>query len=153
MCALLPAWTCLLFGLLPLEIQTRAQLSQNVQSTRHRPSKCFKHMALPTSDYAIALDDTVTLAENRFIWRVLRTKEPSPRWFEMEQEAWPSARGRSRGRRHAKSRRTHRQMMRAGCVLGTCQVQNLSHRLYQLIGRRGRHDSSPIDPRSPHSYG
>uniref|UniRef100_A0A3Q2YNY2 Adrenomedullin 2 n=1 Tax=Hippocampus comes TaxID=109280 RepID=A0A3Q2YNY2_HIPCM len=122
MCALLPAWTCLLFGLLPLEIQTRAQLSQNVQ-------------------------------KNRFIWRVLRTKEPSPRWFEMEQEAWPSARGRSRGRRHAKSRRTHRQMMRAGCVLGTCQVQNLSHRLYQLIGRRGRHDSSPIDPRSPHSYG
>ncbi|XP_035003373.1 protein ADM2a [Hippoglossus stenolepis] len=44
-------------------------------------------------------------------------------------------------------------MMRVGCVLGTCQVQNLSHRLYQLIGQSGREDSSPINPRSPHSYG
>ncbi|KAM9771735.1 protein ADM2a [Syngnathus typhle] len=47
----------------------------------------------------------------------------------------------------------HVQLMRVGCVLGTCQVQNLSHRLYQLIGQSGREDSSPINPRSPHSYG
>ncbi|XP_040886156.1 protein ADM2a [Toxotes jaculatrix] len=47
----------------------------------------------------------------------------------------------------------HAQLMRASCVLGTCQVQNLSHRLYQLIGQSGRDDSSPINPRSPHSYG
>lgn len=47
----------------------------------------------------------------------------------------------------------HAQLMRVGCVLGTCQVQNLSHRLYQLIGQSGREDSSPINPRSPHSYG
>ncbi|XP_077565973.1 protein ADM2a [Stigmatopora nigra] len=47
----------------------------------------------------------------------------------------------------------HAQLMRVGCVLGTCQVQNLSHRLYQLIGQSGRQDSSPINPRSPHSYG
>ncbi|XP_034019280.1 protein ADM2a [Thalassophryne amazonica] len=47
----------------------------------------------------------------------------------------------------------HAQLMRVGCVLGTCQVQNLSHRLYQLIGQNGREDSSPINPRSPHSYG
>lgn len=45
------------------------------------------------------------------------------------------------------------QLMRVGCVLGTCQVQNLSHRLYQLIGQSGREDSSPINPKSPHSYG
>uniref|UniRef100_A0A3P9NDH1 Adrenomedullin 2 n=1 Tax=Poecilia reticulata TaxID=8081 RepID=A0A3P9NDH1_POERE len=61
----------------------------------------------------------------------------------------------SRGRRHAKSggSRGHGHLMRVGCVLGTCQVQNLSHRLYQLIGQNGREDFSPINPRSPHSYG
>ncbi|KAF3704901.1 ADM2 Intermedin Adrenomedullin-2 [Channa argus] len=47
----------------------------------------------------------------------------------------------------------HPQVKRVGCLLGTCQVQNLSHRLYQLIGQSGREDSSPINPRSPHSYG
>ncbi|XP_062339308.1 protein ADM2a [Osmerus eperlanus] len=64
----------------------------------------------------------------------------------------------SRGRRHAHQgskggHHHHAQLMRVGCVLGTCQVQNLSHRLYQLIGQSGREDSSPINPRSPHSYG
>ncbi|XP_077401325.1 protein ADM2-like [Vanacampus margaritifer] len=66
----------------------------------------------------------------------------------------------ARARRHAHpgSRGTHHyphhaQLMRVGCVLGTCQVQNLSHRLYQLIGQSGREDSSPINPRSPYSYG
>ncbi len=65
-----------------------------------------------------------------------------------------------RARRHAHSGTRgghhyphHAQLMRVGCVLGTCQVQNLSHRLYQLIGQSGREDSSPINPRSPHSYG
>ncbi|KAI1882526.1 hypothetical protein AGOR_G00251660 [Albula goreensis] len=62
----------------------------------------------------------------------------------------------SRGRRHAHGGSRghhHAQLMRVGCVLGTCQVQNLSHRLYQLIGQSGREDSSPMNPRSPHSYG
>lgn len=64
-----------------------------------------------------------------------------------------------RARRHAHSgSRGHRyphhgQLMRVGCVLGTCQVQNLSHRLYQLIGQSGRENSSPMNPKSPHSYG
>ena len=63
-----------------------------------------------------------------------------------------------RTRRHAHLRGRHHhphnaQLMRVGCVLGTCQVQNLSHRLYQLIGQSGREDSSPINPKSPHSYG
>ncbi|KAL7882537.1 hypothetical protein SRHO_G00001950 [Serrasalmus rhombeus] len=62
-----------------------------------------------------------------------------------------------RSRRHAFIRGhhppRHGQLMRVGCVLGTCQVQNLSHRLYQLVGQTGREDSSPVNPRSPHSYG
>lgn len=65
-----------------------------------------------------------------------------------------------RSRRHAHhvARAQHHhhkppQLMRVGCVLGTCQVQNLSHRLYQLIGQSGRQDSAPMNPQSPHSYG
>uniref|UniRef100_A0A7M4E764 Adrenomedullin 2 n=1 Tax=Crocodylus porosus TaxID=8502 RepID=A0A7M4E764_CROPO len=60
--------------------------------------------------------------------------------------------GTGRGWRHA-ARFHHGQLMRVGCVLGTCQVQNLSHRLWQLMGQSGRQDSSPINPNSPHSYG
>uniref|UniRef100_A0A8C9LAL8 Adrenomedullin 2 n=1 Tax=Pavo cristatus TaxID=9049 RepID=A0A8C9LAL8_PAVCR len=58
-----------------------------------------------------------------------------------------------RGRRHTGVRLHHAQPLRVGCVLGTCQVQNLSHRLWQLMGRPGRQDSSPMNPNSPHSYG
>ncbi|XP_064297399.1 protein ADM2 isoform X1 [Phalacrocorax carbo] len=58
-----------------------------------------------------------------------------------------------RGRRHASGRLQHMQLLRVGCVLGTCQVQNLSHRLWQLMGQSGRQDSSPMNPNSPHSYG
>ncbi|XP_009473298.1 PREDICTED: ADM2, partial [Nipponia nippon] len=57
------------------------------------------------------------------------------------------------GRRHASGRLQHAQLLRVGCVLGTCQVQNLSHRLWQLMGQSGRQDSSPMNPNSPHSYG
>ncbi|XP_066038684.1 protein ADM2 [Chamaea fasciata] len=56
--------------------------------------------------------------------------------------------GPPRGRRHAGPH-----LVRVGCVLGTCQVQNLSHRLWQLRGPPGRRDSSPMNPNSPHSYG
>lgn len=59
----------------------------------------------------------------------------------------------ARGGHHNHHHPHHGQLMRVGCVLGTCQVQNLSHRLYQLIGQSGREDSSPINPRSPHSFG
>ncbi|XP_037110312.1 uncharacterized protein adm2b [Syngnathus acus] len=151
MCALLQAWTCLVFALLPLEIQTRALFNQNLQTARHRSSKHMtpSSMMPPTPDYAPALDDAIALAERRFVWPVFITKKPPSKWFEV----WPGAPGRSRGRRHTYARRARGQLMRAGCVLGTCQVQNLSHRLYQLIGRSGREDSSPINPRSPHSYG
>ncbi|XP_061493883.1 protein ADM2 [Rhineura floridana] len=58
-----------------------------------------------------------------------------------------------RQKRHAAARLHHAQLMRVGCALGTCQVQNLSHRLWQLKGQSGRQDSSPINPNSPHSYG
>ncbi|XP_074083271.1 protein ADM2 [Macrotis lagotis] len=62
-------------------------------------------------------------------------------------------RGRSRGRGRRHTRRHHAQLLRMGCVLSTCQVQNLSHRLRQLMGQSGRQDSAPMNPKSPHSYG
>uniref|UniRef100_A0A8B9CW43 Adrenomedullin 2 n=1 Tax=Anser brachyrhynchus TaxID=132585 RepID=A0A8B9CW43_9AVES len=65
----------------------------------------------------------------------------------------PRQPGSRRGRRHAGGRLHHAQLLRVGCVLGTCQVQNLSHRLWQLMGQSGRQDSSPMNPNSPHSYG
>ncbi|XP_028810710.1 protein ADM2a [Denticeps clupeoides] len=98
-------------------------------------------------------------------WRALLLKHTPqestdmPPWLDpvaLAGEKEPRRRGR-RGRRHVNSRSYHHphhaQLMRVGCVLGTCQVQNLSHRLYQLMGQSGREDSSPINPRSPHSYG
>lgn len=89
-------------------------------------------------------------------WRGLKHKDPplSNSHTHLNQ-TFLSVR-RKRGRRHALFRsqgHVHGQLMRVGCVLGTCQVQNLSYRLYQLIGQRKRDRSSPVNPRSPHSYG
>ncbi|XP_054426436.1 protein ADM2 [Pteronotus mesoamericanus] len=56
-------------------------------------------------------------------------------------------------RRHSGPPVPRAPLLRAGCVLGTCQVQNLSHRLWQLVASAGPRDSAPIDPSSPHSYG
>lgn len=106
--------------------------------------------------------DNITQGDRHIIWRAWHHKEPPPRLSDqlLDQSdsvlQEPAARQRgSRGRRHANGggSRGHGHLMRVGCVLGTCQVQNLSHRLYQLIGQSGREDSSPINPHSPHSYG
>lgn len=90
--------------------------------------------------------------ERRAVWRALLQKGPPA-----IQINTPANQNREhfRERRHVfRGSRTHPQgqLMRVGCVLGTCQVQNLSHRLYQLNGQSGRQDA-PINPRSPHSYG
>uniref|UniRef100_A0A8C2WL54 Adrenomedullin 2 n=1 Tax=Cyclopterus lumpus TaxID=8103 RepID=A0A8C2WL54_CYCLU len=114
------------------------------------------------TDLSAAVDDHITEEDRHVIWRALLHKEPLPRLSDAlldqrdsvlwEAPVWQHG---SRGRRHANSGggRGHSHLMRVGCVLGTCQVQNLSHRLYQLIGQSGRENSSPINPRSPHSYG
>ncbi|XP_008399748.1 protein ADM2a [Poecilia reticulata] len=87
----------------------------------------------------------------------LRTASPGLTWTQADEAFQIKRRAkRSRGHGHSKGGRNHHQhpqFKRVGCVLGTCQVQNLSHRLYQLIGQNGREESSPINPRSPHSYG
>eukprot|EP00064_Thunnus_orientalis_P010403 superscaffoldBa00001415_g10429 len=170
MCALLPAWLCLLLGLLPLEIQSRALTLQS-PSHRHRlnspktckyPKSSYTAIMPTASDLTVVLDNHITQGDRHIIWRALLHKEAPARLSELLldqndsvlQEAPVWQRG-SRGRRHAINGggRGHGHLMRVGCVLGTCQVQNLSHRLYQLIGQSGREDSSPINPRSPHSYG
>ncbi|KAJ4938420.1 hypothetical protein JOQ06_003040 [Pogonophryne albipinna] len=170
MCRLQPAWLWMLLGLLPLEVQTRAltlqTLDQRQRLSLSRTSKYQKSSGsaiMPTtSDISAAVDNHITEGDRHFIWRALLHKYPPPRWSDplldqrdsvpWEAPAWQRG---SRGRRHANNggSRGHGHLMRVGCVLGTCQVQNLSHRLYQLIGQSGREDSSPINPRSPHSYG
>ncbi|XP_061918179.1 protein ADM2 [Entelurus aequoreus] len=160
MSALLPAWTCLLLGLLPLELHTRS-LTHHTLGARDRSPKSSKYTtpsyaAVTPATSRVAPDDPVPLTKRGHLWRALLKAEPPPRLSQLllHQDAPSSAReGSSRGRRHANSGGRRGQLMRVGCVLGTCQVQNLSHRLYQLIGQSGRDDSSPINPRSPHSYG
>ncbi|XP_029471506.1 protein ADM2 [Rhinatrema bivittatum] len=78
--------------------------------------------------------------------RADKAAAPGPRPSRLLPNTWPHFREK-RNAHH----RPH--MMRVACVLGTCQVQNLSHRLWQLVGQSGREDSSRISPHSPHSYG
>ncbi|KAG9489755.1 hypothetical protein GDO78_005608 [Eleutherodactylus coqui] len=60
---------------------------------------------------------------------------------------------RSLRRKRRRARRLHPpRLMRVGCSLGTCHVQNLNHRLYQLMGQIGKEDS-PIQLSNPHSFG
>ncbi|XP_004460421.1 protein ADM2 [Dasypus novemcinctus] len=56
-------------------------------------------------------------------------------------------------RRHSGPHRPQARLLRVGCVLGTCQVHSLSHRLWQFVGQASRLDLAPGDPGSPHSYG
>ncbi|XP_037015988.2 protein ADM2 [Artibeus jamaicensis] len=56
-------------------------------------------------------------------------------------------------RRRSGPPRPRAPLLRVGCLLGTCQVQNLSHRLWQLIASAGPRDPAPVDPSSPRSYG
>ena len=125
--------------------------------------KPFHANVVPTaSDLSVTIDNQIPREDMHIIWRAPQHKDSSPKLSDLlpfrNRNVLPEApifqRG-SRGRRHANSgsARGHGQLMRVGCVLGTCQVQNLSHRLYQLIGQSGREDYSPINPRSPHSYG
>ncbi|KAM3608550.1 uncharacterized protein V6R79_000838 [Siganus canaliculatus] len=165
MCALLPAWLCLLLGFLPLEIQSRALTLQtlthrfNLPKTTKHPKSSYTAMMPAASDLPLTADHHSAHGDRHIIWRGQLHKEPLPRLSaplldhgdSLLTQA-PSWQRRSRGRRHVNGR-GHGHLMRVGCVLGTCQVQNLSHRLYQLIGQSGREDSSPINPRSPHSYG
>lgn len=97
-----------------------------------------------------------TVRERPLIWRDLEHKEPllNNSHTHLSQTLVPGRR--KRGRRHAllgSRGHVHGQLMRVGCVLGTCQVHNLGYRLYQLIGQRKKEHSSPINPKSPHSYG
>lgn len=162
MCASVWAWLCVLLGLLPLEIQTRALTGT---TTTHR----LRHQrrVLPLASVSPLDENHLPESDPQLFWRSLLHRDPPSAaghdhrgsaadrghgGSAVEREAGGGSR-RSRGRRHVNSVGGRAHLMRVGCVLGTCQVQNLSHRLYQLIGQSGREDSSPINPRSPHSYG
>ncbi|RVE71908.1 hypothetical protein OJAV_G00056460 [Oryzias javanicus] len=148
-----PAWLCTLLLLLCLQLPP-------LGAHRHRLSKIYNSPksshpnVLPTApDLSPSVDDRLLQEGSQIPWRARPHKEPSPHQNPnglLEARIWQRG---LRGRRHANGSHGRSHMMRVGCVLGTCQVQNLSHRLYQLIGQSGKEDSSPINPRSPHSYG
>ncbi|XP_077050115.1 protein ADM2 [Siphateles boraxobius] len=147
--------TLLLVCVFLLPLQTLALPLRNRLSFPSKPGK------LPESGGGIA-KETITIPsiasiagarERRAVWRALLHKGPPSRQTLANQNS--SAQGHFRERRHVfrgSRGRQQGQLMRVGCVLGTCQVQNLSHRLYQLNSQSGRQES-PINPRSPHSYG
>ncbi|KAG7320459.1 hypothetical protein KOW79_016312 [Hemibagrus wyckioides] len=119
----------------------------------------------PDSD--LSSDDPTRLApagplDRTSLWRAILYKSPPTSSQESANVLNPTGKSvesnlrNPRGRRSAHNRghhHQHGQLMRVGCVLGTCQVQKLSQRLYQLVGQTGREDSAPINPHSPHSYG
>ncbi|XP_054890245.1 uncharacterized protein adm2b [Poeciliopsis prolifica] len=156
-------WLCLLLSLLPLEIQSRG-----LRARRHRlgESRIYKasypNSPPGVSDLSAAISNQIPQENTQHTVRAPLHRDPSSKLSDMllrrNNKTLPvepvRSRG-SRGRRHANSgsSRGHGHLMRVRCVLGTCQVQNLSHRLYQLIGQNGREDLSPINPRSPYSFG
>ncbi|XP_043121016.1 protein ADM2 [Puntigrus tetrazona] len=133
-----------------LPLQTPALPLRNRSSFPSKPGK------LPESRGGNAME-TVTVPsiassvgarERRAVWRALLHKGPPAKHANTPAN---QSGEHFRERRHV-LRGSRGRLMRVGCVLGTCQVQNLSHRLYQLNGQSGRQDA-PINPRSPHSYG
>uniref|UniRef100_A0A3Q3M0M4 Adrenomedullin 2b n=1 Tax=Mastacembelus armatus TaxID=205130 RepID=A0A3Q3M0M4_9TELE len=151
-------WLLLKWLFLSLYLYLRLSLPR----TSRYPKSSYTTITPTASDLPVAVDNYVTRGERHIIWRALQHKEPLPRlsdsFFGQNDSVLqkvPVWQHRSRGRRHASSGRGRHygHVMRVRCVLGTCQVQNLSHRLYQLVGQSRRQDSSPINPRSPHSYG
>ncbi|XP_043980596.1 protein ADM2 [Gambusia affinis] len=156
-------WLCLLLSLLPLEIQSRALRAHRHRLGEPRIYKASYPNSPPgVSDLSAAISNQIPQEDTQHSGRTPLHSDPSSKLPDMllhgnnnvlrVEPVWQRG---SRGRRHANSgsSRAHAHLMRVGCVLGTCQVQNLSHRLYQLIGQNGREDFSPINPRSPHSYG
>lgn len=110
---------------------------------------------LPETESSVTME-TITIPskassagarERGAVWRALMNKGQSSRPTSSPNNI---PQGHQRERRHV-HKPSRGQLMRVGCMLGTCQVQNLGHRLYQM-GQSGRQDS-PINPKSPHSYG
>ncbi|XP_016308437.1 ADM2-like [Sinocyclocheilus anshuiensis] len=137
-----------------LPLQTLALPLRNRSSFPSKPGK------LSETQGGIAME-TITIPsiassagarERRAVWRALLHKGPP-----LKQTNTPANQNREHFREYRHVLRGSRsypqgQLKRVRCVLGTCQVQNLSHRLYQLNKQNGRQDA-PINPRSPHSYG
>ncbi|XP_027007426.1 protein ADM2a [Tachysurus fulvidraco] len=115
----------------------------------------------PSSDDPILLAPAGSL-DRTSLWRALLYKNPLPSSQESKSALNPTGNFVESNQRNPRGRRSihtrghhhqHGQLMRVGCVLGTCQIQKLSQRLYELVGQAGREDSAPINPHSPHSYG
>uniref|UniRef100_A0A8C1L6R4 Adrenomedullin 2a n=1 Tax=Cyprinus carpio TaxID=7962 RepID=A0A8C1L6R4_CYPCA len=149
----------LLFSqLLALPVRDRLEFMTRLHQLREENTISPDITERPNTDHGVSIDRTI-------LWRAILSKSapqdqirnPFHIGQPMAGESTKTGESaRHRGRRNVNSKghhnHHHAQLMRVGCVLGTCQIQNLSHRLYQLVGQSGR-EESPINPRSPHSYG
>ncbi|XP_056089473.1 protein ADM2a [Rhinichthys klamathensis goyatoka] len=144
--------------LLALPVRNRLDFMTRLHQLREEDPISPDVTERPNTDHGVSIDRTV-------LWRAILSRPPPPDptgnpLHVGQQKAGESSQTgespRQRDRRNVHSRGHHNhhhgQLMRVGCVLGTCQVQNLSHRLYQLAGQSRREDS-PINPSNPRSYG
>ncbi|KAA0715201.1 ADM2 Intermedin [Triplophysa tibetana] len=131
-----------------LPLQTLALPARNRLSVPRTPWRLLETEGGVAMETIPSKAQSAGAIERGAVWRALLHKGHPSRQTGTTSIQNSTPQGHSRERRQVRG-----QLMRVGCVLGTCQVQNLSHRLYQLMGQSGRQDSSPINPRSPHSYG
>lgn len=136
--------------LLALPVGNRIDFMTRLQELREKSTISPDITERSNTDHGVSIDRTI-------LWRAILSRAPPADLTGNQLQSTVTLESpKQRERRHVHSRghhsHHHPQLMRVGCVLGTCQVQNLSHRLYQLVGQSGREDS-PINPRSPHSYG
>ncbi|XP_065597750.1 protein ADM2 [Cyrtonyx montezumae] len=143
---------CITLALCALQLtHGRALPHGSAPKRRERPDRRPPPAVLHVPHYhpPLPLGDPRGLRPNVFPRRRELIRRPPTLWHGPE----PTPRHRPRHSSGGRGRRHLGRRLRVGCVLGTCQVQNLSHRLWQLMGRSGRQDSSPVNPNSPHSYG
>ncbi|XP_052437261.1 protein ADM2-like [Carassius gibelio] len=144
--------------LLALPLRNRLDFMTRLHQLRKKNTISLDITERPNTDHGVSIDRTI-------LWRAILSKSPpqdpirNPFHIGQPMAGESTKMGESakhRGRRnvHSKGHNNHHhaQLMRVGCVLGTCQVQNLSHRLFQMGAQSGR-EEAPINPRSPHSYG
>ncbi|CAK7296986.1 Protein ADM2 [Vulpes lagopus] len=129
----------LLYLLLPGALSSSLGGSQRPAPPREPPARAPSSSLKPRSP-----------APRPVAWKLQQALQPPRRTSRAPATAQPLRDG---VHRHRGPRRSRAQLLRVGCVLGTCQIQNLSHRLWQLVGSAGPRNAAPMDPSSPYSYG
>ncbi|XP_077614000.1 protein ADM2 [Crocuta crocuta] len=87
------------------------------------------------------------------VWKLHRALQPQGGADEDEAPAMAQRLQGGGSLRHLGFRRSLAQHAQPGCTLSTCQVQNLSHRLWKLFNPGNSQDTVPVDLSSANSFG